>query len=73
MIGGIYTHDDQRVEGGVPWFKDIPGLGYLFKKEGKTKNRTELLIFITPGSFLPGTSRWRSGFSSGKTSEETHN
>ena len=48
VIGGIYTNTDQKTSGGVPLFKDIPGLGNLFKKKGTTKDRTELIIFITP-------------------------
>ncbi len=48
VIGGIYTDDEQRTTGGVPWLMDIPGIGYLFKTQGKNKKRTELLIFITP-------------------------
>jgi len=48
VIGGIYTNDEQESMGGVPWFMDIPGLGYLFKNQGKQKKRTELMIFITP-------------------------
>jgi type IV pilus assembly protein PilQ len=48
VIGGIYTDDVQKTEGGVPWFMDIPGLGYLFKTEGNSKKRSELVIFITP-------------------------
>ena len=48
VIGGIYTETDSESEGGVPWLSKIPGLGWLFKKETKTKDKTELLIFITP-------------------------
>jgi len=48
VIGGIYTNDEQRNAGGVPWFMDIPGLGYLFKNQSSQKKRTELMIFITP-------------------------
>jgi len=48
VIGGIYTNTDQKTGGGVPLFQDIPGLGHLFKKGGKLKTRTELIIFITP-------------------------
>ena len=33
---------------GVPWLKDIPVLGYLFKAERKSNAMEELLIFITP-------------------------
>ena len=48
VIGGIYTETDSESEGGVPWLSKIPVLGWLFKKETKTKDKTELLIFITP-------------------------
>ena len=33
---------------GVPWFKDIPVLGWLFKGEGTSELMEEVLIFITP-------------------------
>lgn len=48
VIGGIYTETDFEGENGVPLLSKIPLLGWLFKKETKTKDKTELLIFITP-------------------------
>jgi type IV pilus assembly protein PilQ len=48
VIGGIFTNNDSETEGGVPWLKDLPGVGSMFKKEGKSDLRTELIIFITP-------------------------
>jgi len=48
VIGGIYTREDNVAEDGVPGFKDVPFLGWLFKKKSKQDNRTELLIFLTP-------------------------
>lgn len=48
VIGGIYQSDETLSEEGVPFFKDIPVLGYLFKKKGRTKTKNELLIFLTP-------------------------
>ncbi|MDP2276639.1 MAG: secretin and TonB N-terminal domain-containing protein [Nitrospirota bacterium] len=48
VIGGIYTETESESEGGVPWLSKIPVLRWLFKKETKTKDATELLIFITP-------------------------
>ncbi len=48
VIGGIYTRNEGTTVNGVPWFKHIPILGWLFKKEIKVDNQTELLIFITP-------------------------
>lgn len=48
VIGGIYTETDSESEGGVPLLSKIPLIGWLFKKETKIKDKTELLIFITP-------------------------
>jgi type IV pilus assembly protein PilQ len=48
VIGGILKTSDQRSESGVPWFMKIPVLGWLFKTEGITKQRKQLMVFITP-------------------------
>ena len=48
VIGGILKTQDQRNESGVPWFMKIPVLGWLFKTEGITKQRRQLMVFITP-------------------------
>lgn len=48
IIGGIRkTRNDDSVSG-VPGFKDIPLIGWLFKTKGKSDTMEELLIFITP-------------------------
>lgn len=48
VIGGIYTETESESESGVPLLSKIPLIGWLFKKEATVKNKTELLIFITP-------------------------
>ncbi len=48
VIGGIYERNESDSENGVPGLKNIPLLGWLFKKEGRSDDKTELLIFITP-------------------------
>ena len=48
VIGGVFVEDERDADTGVPLLKDIPGLGWLFKSTTKTKDRRELLIFITP-------------------------
>ncbi|MNY64161.1 Type IV pilus biogenesis and competence protein PilQ precursor [compost metagenome] len=48
VIGGIYQSDAQNGETGVPWFKDVPVVGYLFKSKDTRKQKSELLIFLTP-------------------------
>ena len=48
VIGGIYVENDDYSRNGVPILMDIPILGHLFKSTKTNKNRTELMIFITP-------------------------
>ncbi len=48
VIGGIFSQDERTSITKVPFFGDIPVLGNLFKNTGKTDNKTELLVFITP-------------------------
>jgi len=48
VIGGLKKNTDQNSEAGVPWLKDLPLIGYLFKNEGRSSEMQDLLIFITP-------------------------
>ena len=48
VIGGIYKEEDSTDEAGVPWLRNVPFLGWLFKAENKVRKRSELLIFLTP-------------------------
>ncbi len=48
VIGGIFIEDKSESETGIPWLKNIPILGYLFKSKTVSEERSELLIFITP-------------------------
>ncbi|MCK5479136.1 MAG: hypothetical protein KAI44_09480, partial [Methylococcales bacterium] len=32
----------------VPWFADLPGIGWMFKTTIKDVIKRELLIFVTP-------------------------
>ncbi len=48
VIGGIYTQTESNETDKVPLLGDIPVLGYLFKNNAKVRNRTELLVFLTP-------------------------
>jgi type IV pilus assembly protein PilQ len=48
VIGGIFKETKGEDTTGIPWLKDIPGLGWAFKAQSKDIQRTELLIFITP-------------------------
>ncbi len=48
VIGGIIRNKEGQVKSGVPFLMDIPIIGWLFKKEAKTVENRELLIFLTP-------------------------
>ena len=48
VIGGILKDTSSNSDTGVPYFKDIPVLGWLFKKSSWEKNFEELVVFITP-------------------------
>lgn len=55
VLGGIYTQEERADITKVPFLGDLPLFGNLFKSTGKTNNKTELLIFITPKVQLTGT------------------
>ena len=48
VIGGIYQNDATNAEAGVPYLKDIPVVGWLFKSKSVDTQKNELLIFLTP-------------------------
>jgi type IV pilus assembly protein PilQ len=53
VISGLTKQKSTDSEGGIPWLKDIPGLGWLFKATGKAESMEEVLIFITPKILPP--------------------
>ena len=48
VIGGIYEETVNNTVDKVPFLGDVPVLGYLFKTTGRTSEKQELLIFLTP-------------------------
>jgi len=56
VLGGILETERRETEKKVPYLGDIPVLGYLFKTTGKTNNKDELLIFVTPKILREGVS-----------------
>ncbi|MBO9828672.1 type IV pilus secretin PilQ family protein [Xanthomonas sp. A2111] len=48
VIGGVYEFNDRSSISKVPFLGDVPFLGNLFKKRGRSKDKAELLIFVTP-------------------------
>lgn len=48
VIAGL-TSDEKRIsEEGIPVLKDIPLLGHLFKRSMKSRDKKDLIIFVTP-------------------------
>ncbi|HBL18020.1 MAG TPA: hypothetical protein DD417_15020 [Elusimicrobia bacterium] len=47
VIGGLITDTITEQVAKVPFFGDIPIIGWLFKKKSKDRTRVELLIFVT--------------------------
>jgi general secretion pathway protein D len=48
VIGGIIGETTERGAYQVPCLGDIPGLGLLFKSKSRTRNKTNLFVFLTP-------------------------
>jgi type IV pilus assembly protein PilQ len=48
VLGGILKDTSSESTGGVPYLRNIPVLGWLFKSEAIQKNFEELMVFITP-------------------------
>lgn len=48
VIGGLIEQADETINSKVPIAGDIPVVGNLFKSEGTTYDRTNLMVFIRP-------------------------
>lgn len=48
VIGGVYEFRNREDISKLPWLGDVPVLGNLFKKRGKSHSKAELLVFVTP-------------------------
>jgi len=55
VISGLTKQKKLDGTSGIPWLKDVPILGWLFKGEGKSESMEEVLIFITPTIIKPQT------------------
>ena len=53
IIGGLIKEKTTKGVTKVPLLGDIPGLGWLFKSKKDTKEKTELLIFVSPTIITP--------------------
>lgn len=62
VMGGLTRDEVNYVEDKVPVIGDIPGIGRLFRSEGETRQKRNLLIFVTANLVSPGGSPARQNF-----------
>ncbi len=48
LLAGLISERQNNTSSSVPGFGDIPGIGWLFRSDSKGKERTELVVLITP-------------------------
>jgi general secretion pathway protein D len=48
ILGGFIRNSENNSKSGVPYLKDIPLLGYLFRSTSKAKERKELIVLMRP-------------------------
>ncbi len=48
VLGGLIQDDIQRTDSGIPGLRRIPVAGRLFRSEGTTRRRTNLMVFLRP-------------------------
>jgi general secretion pathway protein D len=48
LLGGMIQENFSKGNSGIPYLKDIPILGNLFKSGSQSVDRTELIVLITP-------------------------
>lgn len=48
VLGGVYEQTKAKNVSRVPFFGDLPIIGYLFRSNFEQNDKSELLIFVTP-------------------------
>lgn len=48
VLGGVYEGAESIAKKKIPFFADLPGIGFLFTNSTENKTKQELLIFVTP-------------------------
>jgi general secretion pathway protein D len=48
VLGGLISSEKRKSKQGVPFLKDIPVLGWLFRSSNQSSRRRELMVFIRP-------------------------
>ena len=69
VMGGLTRDEVKTVNDKVPVLGDIPGVGRLFRSEGETRQKRNLLIFVTANLVSPGGSLSRQSYDNAKANE----
>jgi type II secretory pathway component GspD/PulD (secretin) len=48
VLGGLISDRTSHLQNKVPLLGDVPGLGYFFRKSDKSRDKANLIVFITP-------------------------
>jgi general secretion pathway protein D len=48
ILGGFISTNKEKTKSGVPYLKDLPGIGFLFSSIADTYKRTELILMLRP-------------------------
>ena len=62
VMGGLTRDEVNSINDKVPFLGDLPGVGRLFRSEGETRQKRNLLIFVTANLISPGGSPARQNY-----------
>ena len=62
VLGGLTREEVVKVDDAVPLLSDIPLVGRLFKSKGESRQKRNLMIFVTANRISPGGSVHREQF-----------
>jgi general secretion pathway protein D len=48
VLGGLIKEENDNNVSGIPWFGQLPVIGPLFSTTARNKDRTELIVLLTP-------------------------
>lgn len=48
VLGGIYRDTFSETRTGIPFLRDLPAIGWLFRNLNRSSRREDLLVFLTP-------------------------
>ncbi|MFT4252057.1 MAG: type II secretion system secretin GspD [Caulobacter sp.] len=46
-LGGLISRSRTRSDSGLPWLRDVPAIGALFKSKSNDETRTELIVLLS--------------------------